>query len=54
MKKLILKLQFNLASWLYKRGIIAPELLEHKDGTPVTTLRFNSTKKYDLWKQVKK
>lgn len=46
--------KFKLASWLYRQGVVAPELLEHADGTPVTTIRFNSTKKYELWKQVKK
>lgn len=30
MKTLLVKLQFKLASWLYKQGIIAPQLLEHK------------------------
>jgi hypothetical protein len=54
MKNWIILLQFKLASWLYKRGIIAPQLLEHPDGTPVTILRFTSTQKYELWKRVKK
>jgi len=30
MKRLLIKVQFKLASWLYRCGIIAPELLEHK------------------------
>ena len=34
MKKLLVKLQFKLASWLYNQGIIAPQLLERPDGTP--------------------
>lgn len=28
MKKILIKLQFKLASWLYDQGIIAPQLLE--------------------------
>jgi hypothetical protein len=30
MRTLLVKLQFKLASWLYNKGIIAPQLLEHK------------------------
>ena len=30
MKRLLVKLQFKLASWLYNQDIIAPQLLEHK------------------------
>lgn len=29
MKTLLIKSQFKLASWLYNRGIIAPQLLEY-------------------------
>ena len=29
MKKLLINLQFKLASWLYNQGIIAPQLLKH-------------------------
>ena len=39
MKTLIVKLQFKLASWLYNNGIIAPQLLEHPDGTPVKNIK---------------
>lgn len=39
MKKLLVKLQFKLASYLYKRGIIAPQLLTHSDGTPVKNIK---------------
>lgn len=39
MKTLLVKLQFKLASWLYNRGIIAPQLLEHEDGTPVRNIK---------------
>ena len=30
MKRLLVKLQFKLSSWLYNKGIITPQLLEHK------------------------
>ena len=39
MKTLIVKLQFKLASCLFKQGIIASELLIHKDGTPVRNIK---------------
>lgn len=39
MKTLLIKLQFKLASWLYNRGIIAPQLFEHEDGTPVRNIK---------------
>lgn len=39
MKTLIIKLQFKLASWLFKQGIIAPQLLIHEDGTPVRNIK---------------
>jgi hypothetical protein len=29
MKRLLIKIQFKLASWLYNEGIIAPQLLEY-------------------------
>lgn len=29
MKRLLVKLQFKLASWLYNQGIVAPQLLEY-------------------------
>ena len=28
MKKMITKLQFKIASWLYNQGIVAPQILE--------------------------
>ena len=39
MKTLLVKLQFKLASWLYNQGIIAPQLLEHPDGTSVRNIK---------------
>jgi hypothetical protein len=39
MKKIITKLQFRMASWLYNQGIIAPQLLSHNDGTPVKNIK---------------
>jgi len=39
MKTLLVKFQFKLASWLYNQGIIAPQLLEHPDGTPVRRIK---------------
>jgi hypothetical protein len=38
-EKYLNKLQFKLAGWLYERGYIAPQLLEHPDGTPVRNIR---------------
>jgi hypothetical protein len=31
MKKIITKIQFKIADWLYRKGIIAPQLLENKN-----------------------
>ena len=39
MKPLLIKLGFKLSAWLYNQGIIAPQLLEHPDGTPVKNIR---------------
>lgn len=39
MKTLLVKLQFKLASWLYNQGIIAPQLLEHLNGSPVRNIK---------------
>ena len=39
MKTVLVKLQFKLASWLYNQGIIAPQILEHPDGTPVKNIK---------------
>tara|TARA_R110000868_G_C10355917_1_gene716787 strand:- start:300 stop:461 length:162 start_codon:yes stop_codon:yes gene_type:complete len=39
MKTLIVKLQFKLASWLFKQEIIAPQLLTHTDGSPVRNIK---------------
>jgi hypothetical protein len=39
MKTLLVRLQFKLASCLYNQGIIAPQLLEHSDGTPVRNIK---------------
>jgi len=39
MKPQLIKLGFKLAAWLYNRGIIAPQLLEHPDGTPVRNIK---------------
>lgn len=40
MKRLIVRLQFKLASWLYTKGIIAPQLFDKPDGTPTKALYF--------------
>lgn len=39
MKKLLVKLQFKLASWLYNQGIIAPQLLTKEDGSDVKNIK---------------
>ena len=39
MKTLLVKLQFKMAGWLYNQGIIAPQLLEHPDGTSVRNIK---------------
>lgn len=48
MKTLLVKLQFKLASWLYNQGIIAPQLLDHLNGSPeryIKILHNNGEKK---------
>jgi len=39
MKKILVKLQFKLASWLYNQGIIAPQLLTKEDGSAVKNIK---------------
>jgi len=38
MKTLMVKLQFKIASWLFNKGIIAPQLLVRSDGTSRRTI----------------
>jgi hypothetical protein len=39
MKNILVKIGFRIASWLYKQGIIAPQLLSHEDGAPVEYIK---------------
>ena len=39
MKKILVKLQFKLAGWLYNQGIIAPQLLKKEDGSDVKSIK---------------
>jgi hypothetical protein len=39
MKNILVKIGFRIASWLYKQGIIAPQLLSHEDGTSVRNIK---------------
>jgi hypothetical protein len=48
MKQLLVKLQFKLASWLYNQDIIAPQLLNHSDGTPVRNIKILTPEESEL------
>jgi hypothetical protein len=39
MEKKLNQIGFKLSSWLYNRGIIAPQLLTKDDGSDVKTIR---------------